>query len=64
MIIYVTIPMEEGINRAIAAFTTKESAKQHATAWLESVGIDSEAERERASDWGTGFSIWEVQLKP
>jgi hypothetical protein len=64
MTIYVTVAMEEGINRAIAAFTTKESAKQRETAWLESNGINSEAERERASDWGRSFSIWEVQLKP
>ena len=64
MTIYVAIPMEEGINRGIAAFTTEESAKRHEADWLRTAGIDSEAERERASDWGTGFSIWEVQLKP
>jgi hypothetical protein len=64
MTIYVTIPMEEGINRGIAAYRTEESAKQYEADWLRSAGITSEAERERASDWGTGFSIWEVQLKP
>ena len=64
MTIYVTVAMEDGINRAIAAFATEESAKQHEADWLKSAGINSEAERERASDWGTGFAIWEVQLKP
>ncbi len=64
MTIYVTVAMEDGINKAVAAFTRKESAKKKEAAWLNTIGINSEAEREHASDWGTGFSIWEVKLKP
>ena len=63
MIIYVAIPMEEGINRGIAAYRTEESAKKQEVDWLRSAGITTESERERASDWGTGFAIWEMQLE-
>ena len=64
MTIYVTVAMEEGINRALAVFTTKESAKQDEADWLRSAGITTDSDRQRASDWGTAFSIWEVKLKP
>lgn len=64
MAIYITVAMEDGINRTVGAFAVEESAKQHESAWLQSVGIETEAEREHASDWGTGFAIWKVNLGP
>ena len=64
MTLFITVAMEDGINRAVAAFVTEESAKQDEALWLQSVGIKTEAEREHASDWGTGIATWEVKLTP
>lgn len=64
MTIYVTVAMEDGINRTVDAFAVEESAKQHESAWLQSVGIETEADRKHAPTWSTRFAIWKVNLKP
>lgn len=64
MTLYVTVAMEEGITQKVEIFFSRESALKCEAAWLRETGLEVEADREHASDWGTGFAIWEVQLQP
>ncbi len=64
MEIYVCVPMEEGIVRGVCAFVTDDSAKQAEDKWLAEHELTDEKRRDDASDWGTGFAIWECPLKP
>jgi hypothetical protein len=64
MEIYVCVPMEEGIVRDVRAFMTESSAQQAEAEWLAAHELTEDKRREEASDWGTGLSIYECDLKP
>ena len=61
MIVYVLVPMEDGIVRDVQAFLTQAAASEAERAWLKTQGIHTNKEREHRSDWGTGIAIWECE---
>lgn len=61
-VVYVVVPMEDGMVRGVRVFGTREAAVRAEQAWLRQSGLTEEKARERASDWGTGIAVWECVM--